>query len=105
MVKVISYFISYYFGGSRSGILFPLMQFFWALYLDKKYLKLIFLIFIGASILGTLSLRDKEATSGSDAERMVFAKMAIEMAKDHPLNGVGWGRFSSGIQKLYLYFE
>lgn len=92
-LKLLVILLAIILSGSRSGILFPLIQFFWALYLDKKYLKLIFLTFIGASILGTLSLRDKEATSGSDAERMVFAKMAIEMAKDHPLNGVGWGRF------------
>lgn len=92
-LKLLVIFLAIILSGSRSGILFPLMQFFWALYLDKKYLKLIFLIFIGASIVGTLSLRDTEATAGSDAERMVFAKMAIAMAKDHPLNGVGWGRF------------
>lgn len=90
--------------GSRSGILFPLIQFFWALYFDKKYLKLIFLIFIGSSILGTLSLRDKEDTSGSDAERIVFAKMAMEMVKDHPLNGVGWGRFPAEF-KNYSYIS
>lgn len=90
--------------GSRSGILFPLIQFFWALYIDKKYLKLIFLIFIGSSILGTFSLRDKEDTSGSDAERIVFAKMAMEMVKDHPLNGVGWGRFPAEF-KNYSYIS
>ena len=103
-LKLLVVLLAIILSGSRSGILFPLMQFFWALYLDKKYLKLIFLIFIGASILGTLSLRDKEATSGSDAERMVFAKMAIEMAKDHPLNGVGWGRFPAEF-KNYSYIS
>lgn len=103
-LKLLVILLAIILSGSRSGILFPLMQFFWALYLDKKYLKLIFLIFIGASILGTLSLRDKEATSGSDAERMVFAKMAIEMAKDHPLNGVGWGRFPAEF-KNYTYIS
>ena len=103
-LKLLVVLLAIILSGSRSGILFPLMQFFWALYLDKKYLKLIFLIFIGASILGTLSLRDKEATSGSDAERMVFAKMAIEMAKDHPLNGVGWGRFPAEF-KNYTYIS
>lgn len=103
-LKLLVILLAIILSGSRSGILFPLIQFFWALYFDKKYLKLIFLIFIGASILGTLSLRDKEATSGSDAERMVFAKMAIEMAKDHPLNGVGWGRFPAEF-KNYTYIS
>ena len=103
-LKLLVILLAIILSGSRSGVLFPLMQFFWALYLDKKYLKLIFLTFIGASLLGTLSLRDKEATSGSDAERIVFAKMAIEMAKNHPLNGVGWGRFPAEF-KNYTYIS
>lgn len=103
-LKLLVILLAIILSGSRSGVLFPLMQFFWVLYLDKKYLKLIFLTFIGASMLGTLSLRDKEATSGSDAERIVFAKMAIEMAKNHPLNGVGWGRFPAEF-KNYTYIS
>lgn len=103
-LKLIIIVIAIILSGSRSGTLFPLLQVFWSLYLDKKYLKLIFLIFVGASLLGTISLRDKEATAGSDAERMVFAKMAIAMAKDHPLNGVGWGRFPAEF-KNYTYIS
>lgn len=93
LLKLIVIFIAIILSGSRSGILFPLLQFFCSLYLDKKYFKLIGLTIISISLLGTVSLRDKEATAGSDAERIVFAKMAFQMAKDHPLNGVGWGRF------------
>ena len=92
-LKLLIIILAIVLSGSRSGILFPLIQFFWLLYLDKKYLILIFLSFIVISIVGTINLRDSDATAGSDAERIVFGKMAIEMAKDHPLNGVGWGRF------------
>lgn len=103
-LKLLIIIVAIFLSGSRSGILFPFMQFFWSLYLDKKYLKLFLSIFIGIVLVGTISLRDKEATAGSDAERIVFTKMAIEMAKDHPLNGIGWGRFPAEF-KNYSYIS
>lgn len=103
-LKLLVILLAIILSGSRSGILFPLIQFFWALYLDKKYLKLFLSTLMGIILVGTISLRDKEATAGSDAERIVFAKMAIEMVKDHPLNGVGWGRFPAEF-KNYSYIS
>ena len=45
--------------------------------------------------LSTTRISDLEQLRYNDAERVLFAKVAIRMAGDHPVNGVGWGRFIS----------
>ena len=52
---------------------------------------------------------DKEAVSGSDGERKLFAQIGLNMVNDNPYFGVGWGRYisefsnySSTVDKLHI---
>ncbi len=101
--------------GSRAGLLLPIFQILWILYVQRNFLKtflytilsLAIILFILAS--GLTRFSATEDTAGSDSERLIFAKIAINMAGDHPLTGVGWGRFvtefanySSSVDKIEL---
>lgn len=85
--------------GSRAGLIFPLLMLLWATYRSSGVQKTLVrggvaLAVIAALLLsGVTRFSDSQATSGSDAERLLFLKIAVEMANDRPLTGVGWGRF------------
>jgi O-antigen ligase len=87
--------------GSRIAIVFPLLQVLWYAYRLKglKYFigyGVFVVAFLSVVILSGVSRFSKgEASEGSDAERVIFAIIAYRMANDHPLSGVGWGRFAT----------
>jgi O-antigen ligase len=100
--------------GSRAALIFPILFVLWRIYLQNNILKMFLygtltaLIFSAVLMSGLTRLSSSE-TSGSDAERLVFAKIAINMAIDNPFIGVGWGRFisefsnySSTVDKIIL---
>lgn len=93
--------IAIVFSGSRAALIFPMLQFFWYLYRSKNFRSLvsygIFGLVITAAIIasGLTRFSDVEASEGSDAERIIFAKIAFLMVSDHPFTGVGWGRYIS----------
>lgn len=87
--------------GSRSAIIFPVIQVFWVAYRSGSLMKIVpivtgitIIIFLVMN-LGLTRFTDTVQTEGSDAERIVFAKIALMMAIEHPFTGVGWGRFIS----------
>lgn len=87
--------------GSRAGLLFPILQILWSLYIQRSILKTflysIVSVFVIVAVLasGLTRFSSTEDTEGSDSERLIFARIAFNMAADHPFNGVGWGRFVS----------
>lgn len=87
--------------GSRAGFIMPVLQIFWYLYrLGKTRLFIIYGMVSVALILGVVAsgltrVSDAQASEDSDAERIIFAKIALRMASDHPITGVGWGRYVS----------
>lgn len=93
MLKLIVIFLAILLSGSRAGIVFPIIQLLWSLYLRRKYFLLICILTIIISITQFIDLSRGGSTQGSDAERVLFAKIALNMSKDHPYNGVGWGRY------------
>jgi len=87
--------------GSRSALIFPVLQFIWIIYLGRKsrrFLPLV-VVFISLAVFSVFSgvtrYSNEYETAGSDAERVIFAKIALRMAQDYPLTGIGWGRFIS----------
>lgn len=87
--------------GSRSAIAFPLFYFFWQIYIryrfDKQIILLMFFLIITSIVLssGLTRFSAKDQTEASDAERIIFATIALRMANSNPFTGVGWGRFIS----------
>ncbi|MCP3177492.1 O-antigen ligase family protein [Desulfuromonas sp. KJ2020] len=87
--------------GSRSAIAFPFFYFLWQIYKQKRFdkqiiLLLAFLIMTTSVVYsGMTRFSDIDQTAASDAERIVFAKIALRMASSHPFTGIGWGRFIS----------
>lgn len=87
--------------GSRAALAFPIMQFVWHVYCLKNLRSLVIYGVLGLFIIVALTaseltrFSDVQASEGSDAERIIFAKIAYKMASDHPLTGVGWGRYIS----------
>lgn len=91
--------------GSRSALIFPFLHFAWRGYISKRLTKkvVMFVVFV---MLGTLlasakfvRMNDSKDVAGSDLERLAFAGVAYRMALDHPLAGVGWGRFPAEFSK------
>lgn len=84
---------------SRAGLIFPALQVAWDLYRHRNLRLMLAYGTVGMVLLGVLMLtstlpsRDSDATSSSDAERIIFSRIALQMAKDHPWTGVGWGRY------------
>jgi len=97
--------------GSRSSIAFPFFYSLWHIYRQKRYDKqiilLLFFLIMTTSVVysGMTRFSDKEQTAASDAERLVFAKIAIRMANTHPFTGVGWGRFISEFENYSSFSE
>ncbi|WP_369600008.1 O-antigen ligase family protein [Hahella sp. SMD15-11] len=92
--------VSLFLSGSRSALVIPLIHFCWLFYrgaLGYRRLAYGFMFLLGIFILFSSGLTRFSSleTSASDAERLIFAKMAINMAYDNPAFGVGWGRFVS----------
>lgn len=87
--------------GSRSALLLPLLQYSWFLYRERNINKLLLYFFALATCLavvigtGISRFSNTDETKSSDAERFIFADIAMSMANDHPFTGVGWGRFIS----------
>lgn len=84
--------------GSRAALLFPILYLIWRIYLNGNIIKMFFYSTLSVLILSLILLSGatrftSESTKGSDAERIIFAKIAINMALEHPYTGVGWGRF------------
>jgi O-antigen ligase len=87
------------FSGSRSAMIFPILQLFWMIYRGgniKKFMPLV--IVLGLAVVYVLNSGSSrylatDQKEASDAERIIFANVALNMSKDHPLTGVGWGRF------------
>lgn len=95
--------LSIIFTGSRSALLIPVLCIIIDIVKSKDYLrKIITLIglffFVLMVALSGTSRFGGDAASGSDAERLAFGKVAIEMANDNKYTGVGWGRFITRFQ-------
>jgi O-antigen ligase len=91
--------------GSRAALLIPALVYIKVLLSDDFSYKKILFIFSGVILIGAIALSGKsriggEEMSGSDAERLLFAKIAYNMTADNPWFGVGWGRF---IDEFSLY--
>ncbi|MEJ3626007.1 O-antigen ligase family protein [Vibrio vulnificus] len=91
-------FIAIYLTGSRSALIIPFLTIFFVLVNGdssfKKYM--LFSVSVLISILILSSDSNRFATDelrGSDAERILFSKVALKMSEDHIYTGVGWGRF------------
>lgn len=87
--------------GSRAALAFPVLHFAWYTYRSENLGRsLIYAVAVVVAIFGALAsgltrFSDTDASEASDAERVIFAKIAYDMANEHPLTGVGWGRFVS----------
>lgn len=87
--------------GSRSAFALPLLQALWAAYRSGSFRKALLYVTIGSIVIVSMLVlnitrfSDVDASQGSDAERIIFAGIAFRMANDHPLTGVGWGRYIS----------
>jgi hypothetical protein len=87
--------------GSRAVLAIPVLQCFWHLYRMRNggvafFYAAVGLIVIGSVVAsGVTRFSDTDASQASDAERVIFAKIAYRMANDHPIFGVGWGRYVS----------
>lgn len=98
-VKLAVIFIVIVMTGSRAGLIFPLIMLAWNIYKDSGNARLVIKVPIGIAVIaalvvsGATRFSDVDNTSGSDAERLIFARIAFEMANDNPVSGVGWGRF------------
>ena len=100
--------------GSRAALVFPVLFMLWRVYLQSNVLKMLLYgalmaLTLTAVLMSGLTRLSSSETSGSDAERLVFAKIAMNMAIDNPYTGVGWGRFisefsnySSTVDKMIL---
>lgn len=86
---------------SRSAIVFPVLQFLWIIYREGRFLKFLpiaMTLLLAATFIfysGSSRYADTDQKEASDAERIIFAGIALRIANDHPLTGVGWGRFIS----------
>lgn len=89
-----------FLSGSRAGLIFVLLQVVWYLFLNRKYFTTIVLsvAMIFASSLYH-STRDKKAKEASDMERILLIKIVAEMVDNHPVFGIGWGRFPTEFSK------
>lgn len=87
--------------GSRAAIIFPILQLCWLAYQRGNLIKIIptasvfmLSVFLVMSS-GVTRYSDQSKMETSNAERIIFAKIAKRMANDNPFTGVGWGRFIS----------
>ncbi|MFT5756063.1 MAG: O-antigen ligase [Alteromonadaceae bacterium] len=100
--------------GSRSALIIPFLSILWLIYLQGNIIKTIAyglamsLLIFGVYLSGVTRFSSSE-TTGSDEERLIFTKIAVDMAIEHPLSGVGWGRFvpefanyASKMDQMYL---
>lgn len=96
--------------GSRSALVLPLFVVLWANFRLHgfvhllKYIVLVALLFFGVLMSGATRLSDYEEGKSSDAERLIFSRIAKDMADDYPLTGVGWGRFVAEFSN-YAYYS
>lgn len=100
--------------GSRSALIFPLAYMVWMIYKQANFFKIVAYTSVGVVLVGLLLFSgltrfSSSETGGSDAERLIFGKIAISMAVENPYLGVGWGRFisefsnySSDVDKIVL---
>jgi O-antigen ligase len=91
--------------GSRSALIIPVLVYIKVFINDDFSYKKIFFILTGAILVVSIALSGKsrvvsDEMNGSDAERLLFAKIAYNMTVDNPWFGVGWGRF---IDEFSLY--
>lgn len=85
--------------GSRAAFLFPIAHAAFYFLRTKSVLRRTLMISAVAGVAVFMMLSEasrftsKEAVAGSDGERKAFMHIALDMASDYPLTGVGWGRF------------
>jgi hypothetical protein len=90
--------------GSRSVLIIPLFYFFWIAFIKYGFIKSIIYFTVSLALVfaiissGLTRFTDSDAAQASDAERLAFGRVALNMALDHPYTGVGWGRFISEFQ-------
>lgn len=92
--------------GSRSGLVFPIFYLAWIVFRQKNKVHLIiygtsaiFLV-LAVFVSGVTRFSNSKEVSASDSERILFAKIAVNMANSHALTGVGWGRFISEFENF-----
>jgi hypothetical protein len=84
--------------GSLSALVFPLLQVAWSLAAGRRKGAVLYVVIGGIALIlaiasGRTRLSAHEEVSASRAERVVFASVAVRMANERPLTGVGWGRY------------
>lgn len=85
--------------GSRGAVILPVLQVLWSIYLLRSFHKVVYIcipvviIILIVVLSGMTRFTASQGTEGSDAERIIFAQIALRMANNHPFSGVGWGRF------------
>lgn len=102
-------FLAILLSGSRAAFFFIIVLLLMSITVTFEYKKIgaVAVILLGVFYLSDLELRllDVKDTSGSDAERIIFAEMSYRMAIDNPLTGVGWGRFRSEFSNYKKLFD
>ena len=86
--------------GSRSAIILPVFSHLWMIVsrysLKERFARgFIIIVLGGAAFMATGLQIDREGADASDAERYLFWQIGIEMAKENPWFGVGWGNYIS----------
>jgi hypothetical protein len=91
-------FVGLLLTGSRAALLMPLIYGAWIAFTQGWWLRVAAPAVVAVIVIPILMQNDVlrfggEQAAASDAERLIFARIAGEMAADHPATGVGWGRF------------
>lgn len=85
--------------GSRAAFLFPIAHaafyFLHSKEVLRRFVMMLGVLAVAMALVmtGVSRFSATEAVSSSDSERLAFLHIALDMAADHPLTGVGWGMF------------
>jgi O-antigen ligase len=92
-------FITILISGSRAPLIFILIHILIKAYKNKKLILTLISFFILFILLNFLGLRqlDKDSTEGSNLDRIALIYSGLKMVEEHPISGVGWGRFGNEI--------
>jgi O-antigen ligase len=92
------------FSGSRAAFAIPVFYLLWMTYVEHGFKKAVLYsvasvaLIVAILLSGLTRFSDVDSSQSSDAERQIIARVAVNMALDHPYNGVGWGRFIGEFQ-------
>jgi len=92
--------VAIFLSGSRAGMLLPVMAHVWHAYkaqnIGGKLWRIALLLSAFASFF-VISGPDfgRAGTGSSDAERVILTRIGIDMARESPWTGIGWGGFAS----------